>query len=377
MTPPPPAPVYCDYNAGAPLRPEAREAMIAALDGAANASSIHVPGRRARARLEEAREVIAGAVGAAGEHVAFTSGATEAAHLALEGARGVARSVLVSAIEHDAVFEHAKQLYDEHAVIPVTQDGVLDLAALRHLLSCATRPALVALMAANNETGVVQPLREAALLVREAGGLLLVDGAQALGRLPLDMGTLDASYLLLSSAKIGGPQGAGALVLAPGAPFRASRRGGGQESGRRAGTENVAAIAGFAAAVRVGVGEREAEQTRLGGLRARFEASLPEGVVVAGAGAARLANTSLLVLPHQRGETAAIALDLEGVCVSAGSACSSGKTHESRVLAAMMFDAEARQRGVRFSFGWASSEVDVTRTQAALAKLALAWKEAA
>ncbi|MBY0564486.1 MAG: cysteine desulfurase [Hyphomonadaceae bacterium] len=353
---------YCDYNAGAPIRAEAAVAVARALALGGNASSVHGVGRRARALIEDAREQLAGATEASAENIVFTSGATEALHLALDGAG--AASLIVSAVEHDAVFEHARRRSAVTAT--VTSDGLIDLAALDGTLRQAAKPALVALQLANNETGVVQPVAKVAALCREHGALLLVDAAQAFGKIPVSLPTLDASYLVVSSHKIGGPPGAGALILAPGAPYAMSRFGGGQERGRRPGTENMPAIAGFRAAIEQSMADLDDEAVRVAAMRGRLEDKLPAGAVVVGRQAPRLPNTSNFALPGVAAETAVIALDLEGVAVSSGAACSSGKVRSSRVLAAMGVDPQLARSALRISFGHASTEQDVDAVVAAL-----------
>lgn len=402
-------PVYCDYNAGAPIRAEAAVAMSRALAVGGNPSSVHGVGRRMRAMIEDARERIAASVEANAENVVFTSGATEALHLALTSVldpergssdahaglktRGpLAASLIVSAVEHDAVFEHASRALRADAVVAVDGDGVIHHEALAALLASAAKPALVAVQFANNETGVIQPIARIAALCREQGALLLVDAAQAFGRIPVSIADLDASYLVVSSHKLGGPPGAGALVLAPGAPFAMTRFGGGQERGRRPGTENGAALVGFAAAVEWSLRDMDAEAVRVAALRDRFEAGLPKDAVVFGlnvpppssrhAGkmpAVRLPNTSNFALPGLNAETAVIAMDLEGVAVSSGAACSSGKVRASRVLAAMGVAPELAKGALRVSFGHESKESDVDEALNALAKIAArrAVKEAA
>jgi cysteine desulfurase len=353
---------YCDHNAGSPLRPEAAEAIARALRTGGNPSSVHAFGRCARALMEDAREQVAAAIGARPENIVFTSGATEALHIALEAARGEAQSLIYSAIEHDALAEHAPRVWPGAVAAPATPEGIVDLEALGSLLDEAAKPALVAAMLANNETGVIQPIGKIAPMVREAGGFLLVDAAQALGRIPVDVGELDATYLVVSSHKAGGPQGAGALGLAPGAPFRITRGGGGQERGRRPGTENVAAIAGFGAAVEIGEKTRDLEGVRLAALRDRFEQAARNAdprIAFVGERAPRLPNTSLFVMPDVKAETAVIMFDLAGVAVSAGAACSSGKVRRSRVLEAMNASEAWQTNAVRASFGWSSSEADV------------------
>jgi cysteine desulfurase len=361
-------PVYCDYNAGAPIRAEAAVAMSRALAAGGNASSVHGVGRRMRAMIEDARERIAGALDASAENVVFTSGATEALHLVLTSSG--AQSLIVSAVEHDAVFEHAGRALKADRVAPVDANGLLDLAALGVLLAAAPKPALVAVQLANNETGVIQPISKVAALCRERGALLLVDAAQAFGRIPVSIADLDATYLVVSSHKLGGPPGVGAFVLAPGAPFVTTRFGGGQERGRRPGTENGAALVGFATAVEWALKDRDAEAARVAAMRDRFEAALPKDAVVFGASAPRLPNTSNFALPGQTAETAVIAMDLEGVAISSGAACSSGKVRSSRVLGAMGVAPDLARAALRVSFGHESKDSDVDEALAALTKVA-------
>lgn len=358
--------VYCDYNAGSPVRLEAADAVARVLALGGNPSSVHASGRRARALMEEARERIAAAINANAENLVFTSGATEALHLALDSAG--AASLVISAVEHDAVFEHAKR--SDALIAPVDGNGIVDFDALSTLLAMALKPALVAVQLANNETGVIQPIAKIATLVREQGALLLVDAVQAFGRIPVGLADLDASYLVLSSHKIGGPPGAGALALASGAPFRIARFGGGQEQGRRPGTENVAAFAGFGIAAEIAARTQAAEAKRVAALRDRFEAGLPRDAIVFGQDVDRLPNTSNFALPGIAAETAVIAMDLEGVCISSGAACSSGKVNSSRVLAAMGVAPDFAKSALRVSFGWASIEADVDVCLAALTKIA-------
>lgn len=382
-------PVYCDYNAGAPIRAEAAVAMSRALAAGGNASSVHSVGRRMRAIIEDARERVAGALGASAENVVFTSGATEALHLALDAFNGHANqvraktsvnkydldaldplapaSLIVAECEHDALFEEGKQRYMLRARL--LGNGLVDLAALEPILRAAEKPALVAVQLANNETGVIQPVAKVAALCREHGALLLVDAAQAFGRIPVSIADLDATYLVVSSHKLGGPPGAGALVLAPGAPFVTTRFGGGQERGRRPGTENGAALVGFAVAVEWALQDRDAEMARVGALRDRFEAGLPKDAIVFGAGAPRLPNTSNFALPGLTAETAVIAMDLEGVAISSGAACSSGKVRSSRVLSAMGVAPDLAKAALRVSFGHESKESDVDEALNALSKI--------
>lgn len=360
--------VYCDYNAGAPVRAEASVAMARALAAGGNASSVHGAGRHMRAMIEDAREKVANALGASAENVVFTSGATEALHLAMSSAG--AASLIVSAVEHDAVYEHAARRLKADLIAPVDANGVVDQQALASLLASAPKPALVAVQLANNETGVVQSIAKIATLCREYGAILLVDAAQAFARMPVSIADLDATYLVVSSHKIGGPPGAGALVLAPGAPFAATRFGGGQERGRRPGTENGPAIVGFGVAVEWAIRDMDAEVARVRTLRDRFEAGLPRDAIVFGVGAPRLPNVSNFALPGLAAETAVIAMDLEGVAVSSGAACSSGKVRSSRVLAAMGVAPDLAKSALRVSFGHASAESDADAALAALNKIA-------
>jgi cysteine desulfurase len=380
-------PIYCDYNAGAPVRAEAAVAMARALAVAGNPSSVHGAGRAARAAIEDAREKIAVAVGASAENVVFTSGATEALHLVLDAFDSAQRnrepilnhegmllgfppppSLIVSTVEHDALFEHGK--HREMLRAPVLQDGTIDLGVLEAIVREAPRPALVAVQLANNETGVVQPIARIAAICREHGAILLVDAAQAFGRIAVNIADLDATYLVVSSHKLGGPQGVGALVLAPGAPYVTTRFGGGQERGRRPGTENGPAIVGFGVAVEWALRELDEETARISALRDRFEAGLPRDALVFGAGAKRLPNTSNFAVPGITAETAVIAMDLEGVAISSGAACSSGKVRSSRVLAAMGVAPELAKAALRASFGHESKESDVDEVLNALNKIA-------
>ena len=343
---------YLDANASEPLRPEARAAVLAALAEPGNPASVHADGRAARRILEDAREAIARAFGANPAGVVFTSGATEANALALH-AFAPGRRIIVGATEHDSVRAAAP---DAHR-LPVDRDGVADLDALAVLL--ADGPALVALMAANNETGTIQPIAAAAALCRRFGAWLHVDAVQAAARGEVDLAGLGAHSLALSGHKLGGPMGAGALLLGPDAPApRPLLPGGGQERGWRAGTPPLPAIAGFAAAVRAAAAVPADTPDRLAGLRLVIErAAVGAGAVVCGAGAPRLANTTCLALPGVRADAQVIALDLAGIAVSAGAACSSGKVTASHVLAAMGLGPLASQ-AIRVSLPWNASAAD-------------------
>jgi cysteine desulfurase len=340
---------YLDWNATAPLRQEAAAAMQAALALCGNPSSVHRWGREARRRVEAARAAVAALAGAATDGVVFTSGGTEANHLALLGS-GRAR-VLVSAVEHSSVL----QAVPDAERIPVDADGLVDPTALAALLDRDQGPALVSVMLANNETGVIQPARKLAALAHSHGALFHCDAVQAAGKIPLSLAELGADFLTLSAHKIGGPAGIGALVSS-GADVTPLLRGGGQERNRRAGTENLAGIAGFAAAA---AACDPAEYGRVRDLRDRLEAALPPGAIVVGAGAPRLPNTSAIAMPGVPAETQIIALDLDGVMVSAGAACSSGKVGPSHVLAAMGLAPEIADATIRVSLGWSTSEADI------------------
>ncbi|HEY8273494.1 MAG TPA: cysteine desulfurase family protein [Pseudolabrys sp.] len=356
---------YFDWNATAPLREEAREAMCAALALTGNASSVHAEGRAARRLIEQAREEVAGLVGAASRNVTFTSGATEANVLALTpaieigGRREPRDQLFISAIEHPSVLSGGRFDAGQVEVLPVTTGGVLDLDALRRALSRAKRP-LVSVMLANNESGVVQPITEVADIVHAAGGVVHVDAVHGPGRIACDIGALGADLMSISSHKLGGPQGAGALIRRGDVHVADPLiRGGGQERGLRAGTENVAAIAGFAAATSAA---QHSNFQRLAALRDLFESGLRSStpqVVIFGENVARLPNTSLFTVPGLKAETAIIAFDLNGIAVSSGSACSSGKVQASHVLAAMGVEPALARGAVRVSLGWSTTEAEI------------------
>jgi len=356
--------VYFDWNATAPLRPEARAAMLAALDAPQNASSVHAEGRTARGIVEEARRKVAALAGAEPSNVIFTSGATEANMLALTPALGgVPRRerLFVSAIEHLSVRSGGRFAADAIEEVPVTATGVVDQDALKQTLTRFEHP-LVSVMLANNETGVVQPIRAVAELVHAAGGILHVDAVQGAGRMPVDMAALGADLLSLSSHKIGGPQGAGALIRRTGLSPEPLIKGGGQERGFRAGTENVAAIAGFGAAAEAAANSLTTEPARVAALRDRLEAELRSAtpdLVIFAAGIGRLPNTSLVAVPGTKAETALIAFDLKGIALSSGSACSSGKVQPSHVLAAMGVEPALARAALRISLGWETIETDL------------------
>lgn len=369
--------VYLDWNATAPLRPEAREAVVRAMDVQGNPSSIHAEGRKARHLIEDARAAVAKALGASAEGIVFVSGGTEANATALVPgwARGRAgqscERLIVSAIEHPSVLAGGSFAPERVARAPVTSDGVVDLDALQSLVQ-ETGPPLVSLMLANNETGAIQPVSEAAALVHAAGGILHVDAVQALGRIPLDVRDLGADLVSVSAHKIGGPKGVGALAIVD-AELRQPQpllRGGGQERNRRAGTENVAGIAGFGVAAAI-AGVNLEEFSRIRALRERLEAGLAEtaDVTIFSKGVSRLPNTTLFAMADMRAETAVIAFDLEGIAVSSGAACSSGKVQPSHVLTAMGMVPDLVRSAIRISLGHATKEDDIDRALEAWIKL--------
>ncbi len=369
--------VYLDWNATTPLRPEARQAMAAAWEVAGNPSSVHAEGRQARRLVEDARAAISVAVGARSQDVVFTSAGTEANALALtpglrRGAGEPVRRLLVSAIEHTSVLSGGRFSPEAMGTVQVNGSGLIDIGHLRRLLAVAP-PTLVSLMLANNETGALQPVGEVADIVHEAGGLLHVDAIQALGKIPFDIKLMKADLVTLSAHKIGGPKGVGALVLAEDVQGLVPLlRGGGQELGRRAGTENVAGIAAFGAAVRAAMAALQADAARPQSLRDRLEAGLKQtpDMIVFSEGVPRLPNTTLFTVPGLRAETAVIGFDLGGIAVSSGSACSSGKVQPSHVLAAMGVGRELAQGAVRLSLGWSTSEADIDLALEAWRKLA-------
>jgi cysteine desulfurase len=354
---------YLDYNASAPVRPEVALVMAAALDRTGNPSSVHEAGRKARAALEDARAAVAALVGAPPEAVVFTSGGTEANNQALQS---VAGRKLVSAIEHDSVLAAAPDALR----IAVDRDGVIDLDGLGGQLE-TVHPALVSVMLANNETGVLQPVREVVERARRHGALVHCDAVQAAGKLPIDAKALGVDFMTLSAHKLGGPPGIGALVLGPQIEPTPLHRGGAQERRWRPGTENLPGIVGFGRACELAAAD-PGWQHRVGALRDRLEAAItaiaPDARVL-GAGAPRLANTSCLTMPGVSNQIQLIDFDLAGIAVSAGSACSSGKVGPSHVLAAMGIAAEAAQTAIRVSLGWASTDADVDRLAAAWGRL--------
>ncbi len=368
---------YLDYNATARLRPEARAAALHAMETTGNPSSVHAEGRAARAIVEDARSEVARLAGVSSRCVTFVSGGAEAANAALNPLFGAGRRaapldrLIVSAGEHACVLSGHRFPAAEAA--PLRPDGRIDLDWLEAACRGPGR-ALVALQGANNETGVVQPVAEAAAIAHAAGGFLFCDAVQMAGRVDCDIAALGADALMLSAHKIGGLKGAGALVTARpevslGAPLI---RGGGQERGARAGTEAVAAIAAFGAAARVALAEAATEPARLAGLRDRLAVavrSVAADAMIFSEAAPRLPNTVSFAVPGVEAATLMIALDLAGIAVSSGSACSSGKVAPSHVLAAMGVRPELARGAIRLSLGWASEEADVERFAQAFASV--------
>lgn len=371
-----PTRVYLDWNATTPLRPEARAAMAAAFDLVGNPSSVHAEGREARRLVEEARAELASAVGAVPRNVVFTSAGTEANALALSpGLRGPSggpvERLLVSAVEHASVLAGGRFPGATIGLVQVTRSGVVDLEHLKAQLNNGP-PALVSVMAANNETGALQPVADVAGIVHEAGGLLHVDAIQALGKIPFDIRDVGADLATFSAHKIGGPKGIGALVVAEGiVGLEPVLRGGGQELNRRAGTENVAGIAGFGAAVKAALQTLREDAEHMATLRNRLENGIREiaDATIFSEEVERLPNTVLFTAPGLKAETAVIGFDLEGVAVSSGSACSSGKVQPSHVLSAMGFDPVVAQGAVRLSLGWSTEPDDINRALEAWRKL--------
>ncbi|MDF2374340.1 MAG: cysteine desulfurase family protein [Rhizobiaceae bacterium] len=372
--------IYMDYNATAPLLPQAREAMLAALDLPGNPSSVHAEGRLARSRISTARRQVAALVGAPAAHVTFTSGATEAAatllspHYKMGKADLFISHLYVSAVEHPCVLAGGHFAHDEISTIKVDHDGIVDLAHLTALLEAHDRSTglpMVAVQMANNETGICQPVSQVAEIVNKAGGILVVDAVQAAGRMPIDMSASGIDFLFISSHKLGGPKGAGAIVSAGEIMMpKPLIPGGGQEKGHRSGTENPPAICGFGAACAMALENLSESLSDIGDRRDALEgamrASAPDCIIY-GQDQMRLVNTIFFCLPGLKAETAQISFDLEGIAVSAGSACSSGKVGPSHVLAAMGRDTALG--GVRVSIGSGTSAEDVNRFLAAFEKI--------
>ena len=357
---------YLDHNAITPVRPEAEAAVLRALRAFCNPSSVHAAGREARALLDEARGRVAAALHVHPRDLVFTSGATESATLAIRGALAAApegrTGLVVTAVEHPCVLDLARNLAlggTPVQVVPVDRHGVVDLEVLGHAVGAET--ALVCCMLANNETGVLHPVAEAADLAHAAGAILFCDAVQAAGKIPVDLPALRVDLAAITAQKFGGPRGAGALWIAPGVRL-APVAGGHQERGRRAGTENLPGLAGMGAALEAAVAALPVDVERLRRLRDRLEAGLVAalpGARVNGTGADRLPSTLSITFPGSDGETMLISLDLEGICASAGAACTSGSTTPSHVLSAMGLTVDEARATLRLSLGWSSTDADV------------------
>lgn len=351
--------IYCDFNASAPTRPEVVEAMTRMLAVGGNPSSVHQAGRRARAALEHARAQVAALAGARLSEVVFTSGGTEANNLALAGggAGFAPAAALVSAVEHDSVLAVARKAER----IPVSPDGVIDLDALDDALKMASEPTIVSVMLANNETGVIQPVAEVARRAHKAGAIVHCDAVQAAGRIPIEFAAMDIDLMTLSAHKVGGPQGVGALIIRDGVAVEPLLRGGGQERRLRAGTENVAGIVGFGVAAdhaRRDLGDTSRIADLRDSLEAKLRCNAPD-LTIHGAATPRLANTSCVGMPGVSSETQVMAFDLDGIAVSAGAACSSGKVTQSHVLRAMGAGEQAAGEAIRISLGASTSDADI------------------
>lgn len=352
--------IYLDYNASGLVRPEVQAIMAAALADNGNPNAVHAAGRRARARIETARAQVAELVGVDPTAVVFSSGGTESNGQALVSALAAGcERLIISATEHPCVAETALTFGHPVETLPVDDQGVIDLAWLAEALQRPGR-AVVAVHHANNETGVIQPIAEAARLVHAAGGWMHVDAIQSAGKIPVDMAALDADTLTLSGHKLGGPQGIGALISREGLPVVRMVHGSSQERGLRAGTENTPGIAGFGEAAVCALRDLPESVSHAVWRDAAAEAVTAAGATVLGAKAERLPNTLFMAVPDWDSPQQLITLDLQGVMVSAGSACSSGKTKPSKAVSAMgLYDLETG--GVRISGGWGTTEADWQR----------------
>ncbi len=363
---------YLDYNATAPVRPEVSAAISFALDYPGNPSSVHLSGREARSRVESAREEVARLVGVSPGGVVFTSGGTEANNLVLQNSARQNRHVFASAIEHDSILNVLPALQNGATLIPVGVEGLVDVDALAEQLGKNSGPALVSIMLANNETGVIQPVRQVAEIAKDHGAVVHCDAVQGPGKVAVSIADLGVDWLTISAHKFGGPQGIGALIVGDESETpTAMLFGGGQERGRRSGTENVPGIVGFDEAAKCVASIRD-ESQRVRALRDKLENEIQaaaDGVVIVGETAPRLPNTSCIVMPGVPAETQVMSLDLEGVKVSAGAACSSGKVSASHVLKAMGLPDEQTGSAIRVSLGWASGAEDVDQFVAAWTKL--------
>ena len=352
---------YFDYNATVPTKPQVVEAVAGAMATGGNPSSVHGSGRVARRMVEDARKKVAALVNAKPQEIVFTSGGTEGNNLAITGLEP--KHILVNSTEHDSVLAVIGSTDAECALLPVDENGLVDLVELKNLLQGKERPVLVSIQHSNNQTGVIQPISEAAAIAHEAGAYFHCDAVQSAGRLNVDFEALDVDLMTLSAHKIGGPQGVGALVVREGLDLTPLLWGGGQEQRRRAGTENLASIVGFGKAAELAHEDRK-DMARVASLRDEIErrlTALSPSIMVFGREVDRLANTSCLSMPGVDSETQVMALDLAGVEVSAGAACSAGKVTRSHVLEAMAVDLETSRCAIRISLGWKNTQEDVER----------------
>ncbi len=359
--------VYLDYNATAPIRSAVIDAVAGAMAVYGNPSSVHDAGRKARAMVEQARAQVAALAGSRARDVTFCSGGTEASNTVIRGAG--AASLIISAIEHDCVRAAAAASGLPVLEVPVDGDGVVDMTMLEHHLKDAPKPALVSVMYANNEMGAIQPIADVAALAREHGARVHTDAVQAAGKIMIDRAALGVDYLTLSAHKIGGPQGVGAIISAPTAPLQALIAGGGQELSRRSGTENVAGIVGFGVAALEAMAEL-GKGAELAAMRDRLESEIKShtnAAQIVAERVPRLNNTSCIAMPGVKGETQVMHFDLNGICVSSGSACSSGKVKVSHVLDAMGYEAGVADASVRISLGYGTTDSDID-------KFISAWK---
>ena len=368
---------YLDHNATSPLRSEARDVMLAAFDQVGNASAVNSHGRAAGKFVNDAREALGLAMGVCAQDIIFTGSGTESDNTAIHSViKNGTRRILISGMDHPATFMAARNMDVAHESIPVSEDGVTDMVWLKDRLTNwdkADGAPFVSMVAANSETGAIQDVETATELVHAAGGHILVDAVQALGKYRWEC---EADYIAVSAHKIGGPQGVGALYVAPDAPFHNLISGGGQERRRRAGTYNTAGIAGFGAAARVC--ENSLDYT--GDLRDKLEAALTEmepNLFIFSKGVKRLSNTSFIAIPDMASKTALMALDLEGVSVSTGTACASGKVGASRAVTAMGLLDKSPKGAIRISFGYNSTMADVEHFLSAWAKIRKIKRKAA
>lgn len=348
--------IYLDYNATCPMRPEVIEATTSAMAISGNPSSVHHEGRQARKLIEAARTKVSELIGCSAKQVIFTSGATETNNMLLKG-YAPHRRLLVGSIEHSSVVKSGVDV----EYLPVLSNGLIDLEALKNILDNSTEPTFVSIMTVNNETGIIQPIKDIAALVKNFDCVFYTDSAQAAGRIPIDFNAMGVDFMGLSAHKIGGPQGVGAIIMAKGTNPPALLHGGGQERNQRAGTENVAGIHGFGVAADIALNGLE-DYKNLATYQTQIETTVKAScsdIVINGADAPRVANTTSLCLKNFDAQTFLMSLDLEGIAISTGSACSSGVVKASHVLKAMGHSDENAKSGLRISTGWATTQDDI------------------